>query len=525
MEDLPVVVLKVVFDFLSIREKFAMKLTCKKWKFVADTMCRQQNVCIYSIKCPYNERWCFSEQKVAEEDMIYIKFNHTSERKFDLKLDFFKNLQKLYLYSIGEKINEFLLELNQLTKLEVLMIDDYVVEEPKLRKLSSTSLQKLSIRDINCQGMELDTPNLSALVLYCNRRKHTHVLIRFPLKIKHLECKEFTLRLSSLKNLETLACYAITFDLKLRDYKRLAKLEIFPINEDELQFVRSLQEERTRLGRDALEIIVSGFKERPVIFDHGPFLPANGSRHYQLTPAFLEHVAQNDFVGRVPLRSNMSPLTLLKYGPSIPRDFFDRLAIDHITIDSYRERDQSKLTKKEQSNLIELIKQIQPEALRLPYFNVDCEFYEQISCVQSIKYLVTRNVRKPGSEKVEFDHFKKLRNLVTWQMNVYGERIPLDVLSKLFVEFKFLLYFNLLIYAGSEFKAQLTVEYYVSNAAINNVAEDEEDVARMRTSPYFINFSGKNLIVHLNQCKDAHEVAQEIEELRQYELSKNCFIY
>ena len=239
MDDLPVVVLKEIFSFLSIQEKFKMKLTCKKWKFALEIMCPQRNVCIYSLKFPYKERWCFSDQKVAAEDLLYMKFNRENSRKFNLKMDFFKNLRKIYLYMIGEKINNFLEELNSLTRLEVLMILDWATKQIRLRKLSSSSLQMLSIRNVKSHGIELDTPNLHSLVLYRHRMEDELVHFDFPLTIKHLECTKFTLSLSCLKNLETLLCHEITFDFKPQDFKSLVKLEILPRNG--IQFVRNLQ--------------------------------------------------------------------------------------------------------------------------------------------------------------------------------------------------------------------------------------------------------------------------------------------
>lgn len=54
------VVLREVFDFLSIPERLKFRFICKVWKFVIEsldeTFSSFESLCIYSIDYPCNER-------------------------------------------------------------------------------------------------------------------------------------------------------------------------------------------------------------------------------------------------------------------------------------------------------------------------------------------------------------------------------------------------------------------------------------------------------------------------------------
>lgn len=202
MDDLPVVVLREIFNFLSISQKLRMKS-------VLETMRHQKRVCIYSIGYPYGESWCFSN----------VCTN---------------------LYQIGEKVDAFLEEVSSLTKLKVLMIDDHTI---KLRKLSSSSLEKFSLKCYYSDHIELDTPNLFSFTFWeqCDSRRQL-VDLHFPLKVKYLECFDFNTNLSRLRNLATLICQKITCDFNLEDFKSLTRLELFSRDENDLWVARLIKE-------------------------------------------------------------------------------------------------------------------------------------------------------------------------------------------------------------------------------------------------------------------------------------------
>ena len=353
--------------------------------------------------------------------MLQLKFDFENGRRFDLRMEFFRNLQKVCLDAFEEKVNQFLEEVHLLSKLKVLMV--YGSYKITLRTLSSSSLEKLSLSgDLHTPvHLELNTPNLSSVTFLMDYRQ---IDFRFPLKVKHFECyASFNPYLSRLKNLETLICQKITSDFKLKDFKSLIRLEVFPYNEDELQVVRQILDQRKRLERDRPEMFICGFKEQlPTcgkIFE--PFLDIpNG-----LQPEYIEYVVQNysNLVGTIPWCFHFDIRNLFKCGNLIPRDFFQKLPIGEI---SYKAREVLKITESEQRVLVEHIKRSSPSVLLIQRLDLSLkrEFYEQLSSVQSLKFLWIG----PHLENVEFEHFLKLKYLRNiW---IRSERIPIQFVSK-----------------------------------------------------------------------------------------------
>ena len=359
---LPALVLKTVFDFISIPEKFRMRLVCKTWRFVVDNLYSQQNVCIYSTSYPYNRRWCFSDQPVLEEEMLYRKLKPEPDPNFHLSRPFFRGLRKLFIHRVGPQIDFFLAEVGQLTSLKELKIDEYHM---KTRKLSSSSLERLSLYVQRFERLELETPNLNS---FCDlssrdqpfrRREETRTVeFRFPLRVKHLVCCDFIESYSQLQNLETLTCLEFPLNFQLDEFKSLIKLEILPRNERELQVVRDLQSERVRLGRDHLQMIVSGFQEQLVICK-------DFCGKFELSSAYLQQVLLNPskLVAPISRKSIIDAFTLLQWVDLIP-NFFEKFRIDCITL--HRE---GRLTEVDQCYLAKLIRRSRPRCLSIYSLN------------------------------------------------------------------------------------------------------------------------------------------------------------
>lgn len=285
MADLPVLALQKIFDFLSIQEKARLRSTCKTWKLVIETFNLPQSLNIHSLPFPRNQRWCFSNRMVTEDEIHYLAFKGDSNRMFSLRIEFFRNLRNLHLYHVLNFVDElepFLEELNELPKLKVLMISEG--NEP-IKRLSLSNIEKLSL---SCpHAIELDTPNLNSLVYWNSSNWEKEIKFRFPLKVKHLECLNFTSALSQLKNLETLLCQRIPPDFNLKNFKSLKRLEIWP-TEEQLPQMRLVQEQRNRLNRNGMpELVFSGLKEEPVSCARERQLRSNV---LFLTPAYLETV-------------------------------------------------------------------------------------------------------------------------------------------------------------------------------------------------------------------------------------------
>ena len=462
-----------------------------------ETFCSQQNLCIYSKEYPYNEKWCWSGLKVVEEDLLYLKFDRENSRRFDLRKQFFRNLQKVYLYQIGDKLDCFLEEVHLLTKLKVLMVDDH--RTTKLRKLSSASLEKFSFNS-NFICIELDMSELHSFSLWNYFRESHRVSFRFPLALKHLMCKKFDSNLTGLKNLETLICEEITTDFRLKNFKRLTRLELFPFNTEQFELARAIREERMRLGRDNLEIVISGFKDDFVFASaHFPFaFLAGGS-------AYFEHAVQNysHLVCRNPLKIRPYISDLPKWVssiPGIPGIFFEKFP----EIDSIGVYGREMISESEQSSLIELIRRSNTKTLSVMNLKLTNEFYEQVSSVLSIDTLRVG----PHLENFDFDHFLRLRHLQ--QLFIRSEKkIRIEFICKLFEQLKFLVYFTF-DSTCSCFKIKIKFHTIL----LEDLAEGEIiDFSR----PYQFNYVSP---LHLygtipRHCKDVDELVQEINRMKE----------
>ena len=515
MDDLPVLVLWEIFDFLSIQEKLKFKLTCKKWRFVVENFCSQQNVCIYSLEYPYNESWCFSSQKVAEEDMIYLKFDRRCSRRFDFRMQFFLNVQKVYLFQLMEKVHCFLEEISYLPNLQMLMIDEDQIMKPI--KLSSSSLQMFSFKG-DFDRIELDTPNLSALILWPDIESEYDdpINFRFPLKVKHLECTIFTIfnsRLNGLKNLETFVCKEITSDFKLKHFPSLTRLELFPSTQAQLQVAKRIQE-RNFLRRDRLKIFVSGFEEEPIIFKEPIALD------HRLGSQYLEYVLGKypKLTGHLPWEFDLDFGTLVQCGHLLPRDFFDKFTrISRISMRAF-DLNHGVCIENEQRNLIELIKRSKTRRLSLADLDVSLkrEFYEQISLVRSIKLLEIG----PHLEGVEFRHFLKLSHLLRLYIRV--DKIPMlcEFASKAFEQLKLLSHFDFYSTTG-KFKLRIRFDVYVPDESLEEwerTWEDPNAFYRRYVFRYYYSEKDLSLIdppIVSRDCDEVHEIVRELKLMKE----------
>ena len=470
MAELPEVVLKEIFDFLGVRERLRVRSTCKKWKFVADNLSHQQSVCIYSASYPFDERWCFSDQRVTDDEMLYLEYAHEPNRSFDLRMEFFRNLRKVCLHNVINKTDYFLEEINQLTKLKVLMIDDARIDN--FRTLNSPTLEKLSLKCVDFGHLQLNTPNLSSLVHWKNRhrRPNQNVLVfGFPLQVRHLECIEFTRNLGQLKNLETLVCVDITFDFKLNEFKSLTRTELWSLNA-----FRMVQNEKRRLERTKPQIIASGFDGETIAGQ-----PLNAQRQFfcdqdweklQITRRFLEKAESNrwNLTGSVPWRFNLNLEDLgLDSGPDlhweypkvptfkgkIPGAFFDKFRID---ISRWR----GPLAKAEldEPALIELAERCRTSKICLGS-RVGQDTFERLCRIQSIKTIRwIRDIENP-------DCLLNLKNLEYLEMN--SSTISIRFICRMLKELKFLYFFRFEPGNPSFFTLYFTKLFYL----------EEEDLA------------------------------------------------
>ena len=508
LDSLPVVALAKIFDFLSIQKRLEMKLVCKKWKFIVETMSHQSSLCVYSLNYPYNHRWCFSGQKVEEEQMLYLKFSHEPGRWFNLKMPFFGHLQKVYLHQIGPKISHFIEEVHLLANLKVLMIDERKIE---FLKLSLPNLEKFSFKCSCFDLVDLDTPKLSSITFWsrhsfepCKRRMKSH----FPLKVKHLECLEFNSNFSCLINVESLICQEITVGFSLEDYKSLTRLELFPIDESQLQLTRRLWEEREQLARTDLKMVVSGFKEELVFHALSRSL---SHAYFRFAPQYLEKAITNfpNLVDYIPWGFTFSVPTSIEYASSIPANFVDKfVAIKEIHIS----HPELKITESQEASLIELIRRCEPEVLSVLALHLREPFFEQLSRVQSIQCL--RIGRYLGN--VKFDHFLKFKNLTF--LLISFEKIETEFICKLFEQLKLLANFSF-----TSYKIGIDI-FFIQYRHYMEYIPEYYDFERPYMFLYYdYDLDGSDPIYDKN-CKDVAELTSEVKQMKENETLKNILI-
>ena len=451
MADLPEVVLKETFDFLGIWERLQVRSTCKKWKFVADTLSHQRSVCIHSTGYPYNERWCFSNQRVTEGEMVHLKPDPEVNRPFDLKMKFFQNLRKVYLFYLDEKVNFFLDELNQLTRLRVLMIEEDTIQS---RTLNSPSLEVLSLGGYHVGHLQLNTPNLSSLTLWNDSGPHRDPAIlefEFPLKLKHLRCTEFTHNLGSqLKSLETLVCVEIPFDFRLGEFESLAKAELWSLNA-----FRTVQDQKKRLNRKNLQVLASGF-DGETVANNPPDIQEQFfceiSIFYRetliLKQSFLEKAGSNQWklAGSVPWKFKLDNFEAFGSTEDRISQFFfcNKFRTDRIF---YSERDEIET---DQFSLVDLTERCSQKEFMTFSYTLKNSLVERLSRIQS-------TLRNKGICSIKsVDCLLNLKNLESLQ--IYSPKLSIKFICRLFKELKHLYY---LYYHSSESSGfHLHIDFY-----------------------------------------------------------------
>lgn len=503
MADLPVVVLKEIFGFLSVSERLRVRCICRPWKFVIETFNSPQGLCIHPKGQPFNERWCFSSQIVASDEMLQMK-NHRDDphemiRKLS-EMEFFQNLQKIYLCHIGREATDlFLQEAHHLTRLKVLMIDAYKIKQ---RILSLNSLEKFSLACYSVT-IELDTPNLHSFAFYkgANSAAVAAVKFRYPLKMKHLLCEKFTSSWRKLKNLETLVCKEIEFNFRLDNFESLKRIEIWPTNE-ELPRIQHIREERNLLKRNDLEMIISGFQEELVS------CPRLESR-LQLTRDYLEKIESNrsKFVGYARWETFVGLRTLVEFANKIPNELDHFLRIHcfseprfptfpitfggNFAFDLPFNLVESGISA---SRLIEILQRYKPRSLKLwNETGLTRQFYEQLTRLESIRHLFIE------IDLQNFDCLFNLRNVDTLQLNV--RRLPAGFICQLVKKLKCL---GSLRIIGLDRLNSLFIS-----------------ITFLECPKLFYSIGG---VDENRKCRDLDQLVQEIERMEQIELFQEYFV-
>ena len=387
LESLPVLALQGIFQFLGLAERLRFRRVSKKWKFAVETMRPQRDLCIYQHSYPFEEKWAFSNEEVTCEDMLYCNLTGSDNVRSKV-MPFIEELQRLYLYWTGESSRFFLRNLPFLNKLKVLVMrseyssDFWFLFKSRELELSSKSLEKLSITFTDPTGMQLhlDTPSLHSLVLWDRpARDPVNYRFRYPLEVRYLQCMDFNLMLGVFKNLQELVCWQISFPFDLNEYRLLRKVNIYPLLEDEHDTLNRLTEQRDRLHRKNLQILVSGFD--CTCLHHY----AIGSQML-LDKENLEKLAANrsKLIEPIPWDCYLWFEPLYEVFGKIRKDLrkiFSRIQSIEMGVTYSRPEGL------EESDVVNFLTETKVAELILEDYNFKREFYELLPAVQSIKEL------------------------------------------------------------------------------------------------------------------------------------------
>lgn len=508
MVDFPVLVLRELFTVMGIAERLRARSVCKKWKFVIDSLDPQKSVCIYSGSFPYKRKWCFSNMKIAEEELLYMNFWPVTIRKFSLRMKCFRHLEKVALYDIDERADCFLNEVGQLAKLKVLMIHGRKIW---LKKISSLSLEKFFLQcQYTPERLELNFPNMSSLYSWINMQGDLRIC--FPSTVKHLECKNFDQSLTCLENLETLVCQRLfEVDIPLEKFKHLTRLEIWP-DEYILKRVMQIEKKRRLLGRDHLELIVCGFK--------GQIVSRSEWCGEALSASYLELIKRDrsKFVGSVLRFAGLEFATIAKYAKTIPKGLLEDSCIMAESPFTLKGSDISSF------DLIEGLKSCRPKYLQIGNLSLPRQFCEQLHLVESISYL---EIRIP--KYFDYNCLLKFKSLPS--IRLHSEfQIPAGFICKLVKEqlFRSFVFCSL---PSSEFPI-LSSKFPVSSSklSIYIVSTDTSWMYKKYAGhdnqfEFCYSYSYKGSQVRIRRiCQDVHELVEEVNKMQTNKQIQQCFV-
>lgn len=127
----------------------------------------------------------------------------------------------------------------------------------------------------------------------------------------------------------------------------------------------------------------------------------------------------------------------------------------------------------------------------------------------------------PSSEPIDYNQLLNLRNLEVLRLLHSPERVPLDFISKLFVQLKFLYEFDFQSNLDRR-KSRITI----SCQALPLCIVDPESYAFKLAFPYELCYGEEPLdLKNLYSCKNLEELAREIYRMADHEVIRNCLVF
>ena len=249
--ELPPEILSMIFNLLSVREKFNCIRVCRRWKAIILNL-KLRNLVIAQDHLPVNESWSFTYEKVdCSSSIINLNLNLIESQ---LKREVFSSLKQLYIYTISLSYlsASFVETLSKLELLERLEVPLVLLKSKTTLDLQC--LKTLSIKQVHGGQLILKTPTLSKLRVQTACVQNFELI--YPEMITHLECGEFAYNINSLVNLESLFCLSI-IDLNEDFLLNLIKLKEIHFEHDHITFYNLLNQKRL-FNRPDLNVFYQG---------------------------------------------------------------------------------------------------------------------------------------------------------------------------------------------------------------------------------------------------------------------------
>ena len=459
MSELPDLVLLQVFRLFGITQRFRLRLVCKRWRFLVDQV-KQSNLCLYEQDFPRkNELSPNRELEVQPDEMVWIN----TENKAILILETtFRKLERLFLFRI-ENLDNLIFQIDRLDRLKELCID-FPGSLLNL-KLELKNLEVLSIRETDVYYLELNTPNLSTLVLWSGfGRRQVNVL--FPEKVTFLECDDFPIDLKQFVNLETL--FARKLAVNLVDHP---KLKVLDLRDEEEELWKNLRQQAS--ARKDLTIYSFGFKNI--------FCPNLTSEPVQMFGNFENFVFEHHELLELPIPFKIDlnyHKFLSAFGSKIPKSLFQKLInIRAIQVESYQSVNHL--------DLISLLKESKCFFLSVPSdLNVLPQtFYDSLPGCFLEHLAISDRMILPWDEPndLKFDFLPKLTRLQVLSLDLRREELPLDSIGETIQSCRYLNRFNLTndLFDKQKLKVEIgftpkrTKTFKVNDETLQNTTKEE----------------------------------------------------
>lgn len=351
---LPILVLNLIFDHLSYKERVKCKAVCHSWRERIELVDAKRKTLVLHFG-PYllNLKWSYSDQT-----RHLMKYGNSFELRrppsFSGDLSFlkhpltrttFKHIKKLCIYDYSECLpmnmkfsnpNEYLDFLDQCEEIEILNLQlpgNAVFELPKLRVLTikSGALDRLLIRTrASVLSLVLRSPSLQVLVIGGELEK---IDCAYPEQLKHIECHEWPARgfesngkqLTGLQYLNLFNGAGSTANGEL--LKQMPNLKKLIFHSDNKATWESFQLQKQRFGLNDLTILNYGFV--------GPAAVYEWDKRISLTYHKVEHVFNNySHLEAVPWKIHLDYTKLFDKFKILPSNFFERFSnISMVQID------------------------------------------------------------------------------------------------------------------------------------------------------------------------------------------------